>query len=272
MNHEILKDEILKDELLQQLMYAEFNSRQKIDIIIIVHDQLDYIQRCIESIYKNTKDFNLFIWDNGSAEPTANYLREIATKNNVYLERSEENLGFIKPNNILAAKGSSPYLILLNSDTEVYSGWDTAMVGWLIGKPDYAQVGYLGGMLDETGLGGTADKGECIDYVCGWCVCMPRNIYNKFGLFDEKNLNFAYGEDADLSLRLVEAGYKIRALHLEFIVHFGNATIRQVRRERDCKTTFEQNHDYIRQRWKDYLSTKRALLTMTSTKTYRQFI
>jgi GT2 family glycosyltransferase len=176
------------------------------------------------------------------------------------LERSEENLGFILPNNILAAKGNSPYLVLLNSDTEVYKGWDTALIGWLVAKPEYAQSGYLGGMLEENAQGGKSWAGEHIDYVCGWCVCMPRRIYNNFGLFDAEHLSFAYGEDADLSLRLIEAGYKLRALHLGLVIHHGNATISEVQKTRDCKTTFDQNHEYLRKRWRNYLLEKRAML------------
>jgi GT2 family glycosyltransferase len=249
------------EELTHQAAYEFGEVRDPIDIIIVVHNQRDYIKKCVETLYENTENFKLYIWDNGSDEPTAGYLKQIATeKSNIYLERCEENLGFIRPNNILAAKGSSPYLVLLNSDTEVYKGWDTAMVGWLKAKTEYAQVGYLGGMLEENGQGGKSWSGECIDYVCGWCVCMPRTIFNKVGLFDEDHLKFAYGEDADLSLRLIEAGYKLRALHLGLVLHHGNATINEVKLKQDCKTTFIQNHDYIRLRWGSYLLKDRALL------------
>lgn len=253
------------DELTQQAIYEFGGTRFQKDIIIVVHNQLEYIKKCIQTLYENTQDFKLYIWDNASDEPTENYLKELtSSKNNVYLRRSEENLGFIKPNNILANEGDSPYMILLNSDTEVHKGWDIALIGWLLAKPEYAQTGYLGGMLEKNGQGGKARVGEEIDYICGWCVCMPRSIYNEFGLFDQKNLDFAYGEDADLSLRLIESGYKIRALHLSLVIHHGNATINEVKLKRDCKTTFDRNHDYIRNRWEKYLKTQRALLRLVA--------
>jgi GT2 family glycosyltransferase len=249
------------EELTHQATYEFSETHYHKDIIIVVHNQLEYIKKCIETLYNNTSNFNLFIWDNGSDNPTANYLKELSiNKNNIYLERSEDNLGFIKPNNILIQKGNSPYVILLNSDTEVHKGWDTAMIGWLLAKPEFAQVGYLGGLLEENGQGGKAWSGECIDYVCGWCFCIPRRIYDLVGLFDEHNLNFAYGEDADFSLRLTEMNYKLRALHLGLCYHHGNATINEVKLKRDCKTTFDQNHEYIRTKWNNYLQKKRALL------------
>jgi GT2 family glycosyltransferase len=247
------------EELTCQFDY-ENKAKHSVDIIIVVHNQLDYIKKCVETLYENTVNFKLYIWDNASDKPTADYLKELSeTKNNVHLERSVENLGFIKPNNILASRGSSDYLILLNSDTEVYKGWDTAMIGWLINKTEYGQVGYLGGLLDEHGQGGKARAGDLIDYVCGWCACMARTTYKENGLFDE-NLVFAYGEDADLSLRLQDKGWKLRALHLGLVLHHGNATINEVRKTRDCKQTFDQNHDYIRRRWKNYLLENRAVL------------
>jgi GT2 family glycosyltransferase len=245
------------DELTQQATYEFSETQYKIDIIIVCHNQLNYMKKCVETIYENTKHFNLFIWDNASDSPTADYLKGLK---NVYLERSEENLGFIIPNNILFKKGTSPYVIFLNSDTEVMKGWDTALLGWLVNKPEYGQVGYLGGLLDSTGQGGKAWCGEDIDYVCGWCFALSRKTGENFGLFDDKNLEFAYGEDADLSIRITEAGYKIRALHLNLVHHHGNATISEVKLKRDCKTTFERNHQYIRHHWSNYLANKRALL------------
>jgi GT2 family glycosyltransferase len=258
MNNEIEKAFI--EELTCQATYEFAEHRRCIDIIIVVHNQLNYVKKCIETIFDNTENFRLYIWDNGSEEPTSSYLKNLCTNENVHLERREENSGFIKPNNALAALGTSPFMVLLNSDTEVYKGWDTALIGWLVARPECAIVGYLGGMLEENGQGGKARAGEAIDYVCGWCACFSRKTYEQYGLFDEKNLTFAYGEDADLSLRLLEAGHKIRALHLGLVIHHGNATINEVKLVRDCKTTFDQNHDYIRSRWGTYLLEKRALL------------
>lgn len=250
------------EELHNQAVY-EFSSinHHSVDIIIVVHNQLNYIRNCIESLYRNTASFMLYLWDNGSDKPTADYLKQIAKENgNIYLERIEENIGFIKPNNILAAKGNSPYLILLNSDTEVHKGWESSLVGWLENKSEYAITGYLGGLLENDGKGGKVWWGELIDYVCGWCLCISRRIYNQFGLFDDVNLEFAYGEDADLSLRILTAGYKIRALRLGFVTHYGNATIAEVAQTRDCKKTFDQNHEYLKIKWKNYLETDRILL------------
>lgn len=248
------------EELFHQANY-EFSKQHCKDILVVVHNQLEYTKKCVDTIYSSTDNFHLYIWDNGSDEETHNYLQEQQlNRKNFHFVRNDDNIGFIKPNNELAKLGNSPYIILLNNDTEVFKGWDTALIGWLEANPGYAQTGYLGGILEENCQGGKARCGEAIDYVCGWCMCMSRKVYDKYGLFDEENLLFAYGEDADLSLRLIEAKFKIRALHLGLVIHHGNATIKEVAKKRDCRPTFDANHDYLRLRWADYLSKDRAML------------
>lgn len=237
--------ESIKKEL---FAIEKYESVEK-DILIVVRDQPEYIESCIKSIEQNTDNYNIYVWDNGSSEPTKSYLEDSSHT----IRRSEDNLGFIRPNNQLASMGNSPYIILLNSDTVVKSGWDKAMIGWLQQNPDVAEVGYLGGILDKECKGGKFDFGSGVDYICGWGLCVSRKTYDEFGLFDEEHLDFAYAEDADLSLRLREAGREIYALHLDYVIHFENKTAKTVSQERDMKITFERNHEYMRLRWSEFL-------------------
>lgn len=112
---------------------------------------------------------------------------------NIDVTRSEQNVGFIFPNNELAEVGSGDYVICLNSDTKVFPGWDSAMISFL--NDETVQVGYLGGVLDSEGYGHVCQPGYDIDYVMGWCFCIARRTYNTFGLFN-KQLRFAYCEDS----------------------------------------------------------------------------
>ncbi len=213
------------------------------DILIVVHNQFPYVQECIESIQKNTKNYKLYIWDNASENETSNYLESL----DAVLVRTEENFGFIVPNNRLVSLGDSPYIILLNSDTFVRPGWDASLVSHI--NSGYSQVGYIGGLLDNQGRGDGASFGSGVDYIPGWCFCIARSTYAEFGLFDEVNLDFAYCEDADFSLRLTEAGNSIYALHLGLVHHYGNKTIKKVAEERDVESTFKNNHLYMMDRW-----------------------
>jgi GT2 family glycosyltransferase len=239
----------IKEELLAMTKYE----RVEKDILIVVHNQLPYIQTCIESIRNVTKDYNLYVWDNASEPTTREWLEK---QRDVRLFKSSENLGFIVPNNRMAEQARSPYLILLNSDTKVHEGWDAAMIAYL--QAGYAQVGYLGGYLDWNGFGAESGFGDGVDYITGWCFAMPRAVYQSLGLFDETNLSFAYCEDADLSLRLREAGFLLRALHLGLVFHYENRTIKEVAKVLDCQKFLEDNHLYLRNRWKSYLPVQPA--------------
>lgn len=241
-------------EIEEELLVAYRSESVGKDILIVVKDQYEYIKNCLESIYENTENFHIYLWDNGSKEKTADFLRSESEKANVDLIRSEENTGFICPNNRLAERGKLDYLILLNSDTIVRCLWDRAMIGWLQTHEDVAEVGYLGGWLDKDGKGYRFGFGPNVDYLCGWALCISRDTYSTHGLFDEENLEFAYGEDSDLSLRLRNAGKRIYALHSDLIVHYENKTVNEVKKERDIKMTFNKNHNYIKNKWQMFLN------------------
>lgn len=247
-------------ESLKHELICEYNAEdQPKDILLVVKDQLDYLEDCVDSIYKNTQNFRLFIWDNASNEDCRSYIDNLSSKPEVFVNRSHDNQGFIKPNNELASKGDSPYIILLNSDTEVYSGWDRALLGYLQEHNNTAIVGYMGGVLNERGENCGITFGEKIDYVMGWCLALSRKTYEEHGLFND-NLSFAYFEDSDLSLRMKDIGMDVYALHLEYVWHAGNATVSQVQYEMDLSQSFRENQLYFQQRWADYLLGSRVLL------------
>lgn len=231
------------------------------DIIVVVHNQLNYVKECLESIRQFTTDYNLYVWDNASDNDTVAYLQSQLGRGNMEMMRSESNVGFIKPNNELVDWGSGEYIILLNSDCVVSQGWWQLLVGFLQKHPEVAMAGGMGGILAEDGVGRGSASGYDIDYIHGYCMAFRRETYEQYGLFN-KQLRFAYGEDSDFSLRLKEAGEKIYALYTPLVYHYGNATIKEVKREGkiDVSETLQMNHAYIRLRWKDYLQKHRMEL------------
>lgn len=238
------------------------------DILVVVHDQLDYFRNCVISLRESTTNFNLYVWDNASQPETVAYLDSLMAEYQgldnpnwtLTVVRSEENVGFIKPNNELAAMGSGEYIICLNSDTKVFPKWDLAMMGFLQEHENVVEVGFGGGLMNPEGQGFGTDFGHNIDYVQGWCLCLSRKTYEEFGLFN-KQLLFAYCEDADLSLRLKEAGKQIYGLHLLLVYHYQNKTVDQVHAEKqiDMESTFAHNHEYMKSRWKNYIDNERVL-------------
>lgn len=247
------------DKIKEELLISEYGVGIEKDILIVVHNQLSYLKKCISSIYKNTKKFNLHIWDNASDYDTKKYLKDLSNKkNNINLYESSENLGFIIPNNRMAEKTKSPYVILLNSDTVVFKYWADVLVGFLEKEKETKIIGYYGGILNKNFLGFKFLSGEEIDYVCGYCMCFSNETYKQFGLFDENNLEFAYGEDADFCLRVKEAGKKIYALYSKDLVfHFCNKTTSSVLIKNDFTPIIKKNYDFLAKKWEKYLNQKK---------------
>lgn len=260
MSNKDLTEQIIRDKiehetelLMHELSIAYQYKPVHKDILIVVHDQLDYLKECIRTIEENTTEgYTLHIWDNNSKQDTKDYIKTIK---NAVIYSSEKNEGFIKPNNVMASKGTAPYIILINSDVIVYPDWDKALISWLQHNPNVAITGYSGAILDENFQGSFLKFGKDADYVCGWCLCLSRETYNEFGLFDDKNLEFAYCEDSDLSFRVREAGKEIYVLSVSLAYHFENKTIVEVHKEKevDIGLTFEKNHNYIKSRWLDLI-------------------
>ena len=237
------------NEIQEELVYI-FNYKPIMkDILIVTHNNIFYLKQCIESIKKHTDNYKIYVWDNASDQETQDFLK----KEDITNIKSSENLGFIIPNNRLIEKSQSEYIILLNDDTIVYPNWDKQLIGYLQ-STDYSQVGYLGGILDNQFKGTKFNFGNKIDYVTGWCFAISRQTYQNFGLFDENNLEFAYCEDADFSLRLKENNKKIYALHSGLVHHFENKTVTHVEKTKNLINSFENNHKYMKQRWLDFFA------------------
>lgn len=257
----------------EELKLGSNNKEVWKDIIIVVKDQLDYLKDCINSIRNTTINYHLYIWDNDSKKETKDYIENLTSSYNPSTDTNwaittimcENNVGFIHPNNEMIAMTTSPYIILLNSDTKVFENWDSTMISFLKQNPDFAQVGYWGGHLDHEGRGFGGANGENIDYVPGWCFCISRETYQQFGLFDQE-LKFAYCEDSDFSLRLKKHGKKIYSLYVPLVHHYQNKTVKEVEQQGklNLRESFDHNHKVVKERWKNYLEKERVVLRQKS--------
>lgn len=246
-----MNDEI-REALKLELIYQSMAIDKPKDIIIVVHNQLQHVRQCIESVKQHTKLYQLWIWDNNSTDGTREYLKSLE---NINLFLHDTNIGFIEPNNIISQKCNSEYIILLNSDTIVRDGWDLSLLGYLQNNPNTKQVGYMGGLLDAEGYGCGIAYGENIDYVMGWCCCFELATCVPT-LFDSA-FHFAYFEDADLSLRIKSKGYSVYGLHLRYVDHFGNITARSI--SESLLPILFNNQKVFFSKWGKYLEKDRIL-------------
>jgi GT2 family glycosyltransferase len=230
-----------------------------VSVVIVHYNDDRLTNQCLESLAQvSCRHFgiNTLVVDNGSKVPFKISKRVNPSKFQVI--RSESNLGFTGGNNLgihlAIEKYNSQYVLLLNNDTTVsksfierlltqiqsdpsigmvcpkiyfypgdeyhansYSKSQKGKVIWYAGATidwDHLSLSHRG--VDELDYGQFDNQSET-DFATGCCVLIKRELLEKIGTFDKSF--FLYLEDADLSLRAIQAGYKISFCPKAFIWH-----------------------------------------------------
>jgi GT2 family glycosyltransferase/glycosyltransferase involved in cell wall biosynthesis len=224
-----------------------FSAREnevEVSIIIPVYNQLRFTLACLGSIEEHQQDqsFEVIVVDDGSTDDSMEKLGKIPGV--VYL-RNEKNDGFIASCNRGAAQARGKYLVFLNNDTLVTSGWLASLLGTFHLEPEAGLVGakliYPDGRLQEAGgiiwrdgsgwnCGKFDDPDEPaynylreVDYCSAACLMVPKALFEQVDRFDSR---FApgYYEDTDLAFKIRAAGKKVLYQPLSEVVHFEGAT------------------------------------------------
>lgn len=238
-----LKNEIeTKDVKTIELNKEKYKIDDCCDIIIVVHNALDYVRQCIESIVKYTNfNYKIIIVDNNSNQETKNYLKSIK---NVQIIVNEKNYGFGYANNKAFRTSNSKYVCFLNSDTIVTENW----LSILIEDLEANNAGLIGPVSNNVSsevqkidfpithndfvIQSFAEKrslefkNKVVEYnrLIGFCILAKRETLEKSGCFDDRYVfNF---EDDDLCLRVIEQGYRLYCSLGVFIYHFGGQSFK----------------------------------------------
>lgn len=91
----------------------------ELTIILVNYNTRALTLKCLETVFEQTREtaFRVVVWDNASADGSADAVAERFPQ--VELIRSAENVGFARANNAAASQSTTPWLLLLNTDTEV---------------------------------------------------------------------------------------------------------------------------------------------------------
>jgi GT2 family glycosyltransferase len=236
-------------------------------VVVVTHNQLAFTRLCLESLLANTDgpECEVIVVDNGSADGTPAYLRELAQRRPaVRAVCNTSNRGFASAMNLGLSLAAGEMLVLLNNDTIVPRGW---LVGLLAHLKDLA-IGLVGPVTNRTGNEAQiavpyrtyaeferfaasycgAHRGAAFEIrmLAMYCVALRRDVYKEVGPLDER---FEYGlfEDDDYSLRTRAAGYRILCAEDVFVHHFGQASIGDSSVVRDYGKLFHEN----RRRWEE---------------------
>lgn len=190
-----------------------------ISVLIVTYNSAGFAESCVVSILKQEGvTFEIIVVDNHSRDNTVQILRERG--GSITLIENPENLGFGRGNNLAFQSSRGRYLFLLNPDAWLVSprslrdtvDWmdrhpRCGVSGTAIERPgDVARPKYQYQGQDRIGQDFSRLPGE-IAWVVGASMVIRRDVFETVAGFDEDF--FMYGEEADLCLRVREAGYEI---------------------------------------------------------------
>lgn len=213
----------------------------KTTVIIPNYRGINYIDQCLSSIYKGTVIPKVIMVDNHSQDGSLALVKEKYRE--VAIIEFTDNLGFCKAVNAGIKAADTPYVLLLNNDTEV----DAHMVSCLEQTLDKDQKVFSAAAkminlhaperLDGAGdfycaLGWAFARGKdkpaegcgkpCrIFSSCAGAAIYRREVFDNIGYFDENH--FAYLEDLDIGYRADIYGYHNRYVPEAKVYHAGSA-------------------------------------------------
>ena len=230
----------------------------KLSIVIVNYNVKFYLEQCLLSVERALVGIQgeVFVVDNGSLDGSIEYLRGKFPW--VYYIENEHNAGFSVANNMAIRRARGEYVMLLNPDTIVSESTLQRCIDFLDKTPGAGGVGVR--MLREDGSFALESRrgvptpwtsfckmvGLCslypksplfgryymqylpmdrpvpIDIMSGACMTMRKSVLEQCGLLDESF--FMYGEDIDISYRILNAGYKNYYLPTTILHYKGEST------------------------------------------------
>ena len=224
---------------------------KKISIIIVSYNVRRFLAQCLQSVSEAIEgiDAEVLVVDNASQDDTLKVIpREFPW---ISIIANEENVGFARANNQAVKQSSGQYVLLLNPDTKVEK--DTIRRALLF-MDEHPQAGAAGvRMHNEDGsvapesrravptpwvsalkmMGFTSryymshlpwDEPCRIEVISGAFFLLRREALDKVGLLDEDF--FMYGEDIDLSYRILKGNWLNWYLPLDIIHYKGRSTVK----------------------------------------------
>ncbi|MCM1090794.1 MAG: glycosyltransferase family 2 protein [Butyrivibrio sp.] len=217
----------------------------KTTIVIPNYNGIKFLKPCLESLYAQEADtppFEVLVVDNASGDGSAEQAEQLFP--DIRMIRLDVNTGFCHAVNVGIQASDSPYIILLNNDTKVSSGFVKALYEAI--RRDSRIFSVSARMLmwdrpeliDDAGdryhvLGWAYARGKGkpaarygkraeIFSACGGAAIYRRSILEEIGLFDE--LHFAYLEDLDIGYRARIHGYRNLYEPKARVLHYGSAS------------------------------------------------
>lgn len=222
-----------------------------LDIVVPIYTDLGKTRTCLESVLRagidNLAELQL-IYDCGPDEDLEQYLEVLSASHaGVYLHKNTTNLGFVKTVNKGFLLNRNRDVIILNSDTIVYSNWINRLrtLGASDSKiatitpfsnnaeicsfPKFCQDNRIPphvplAWLDEQCAKQSTRKLIEVPTGVGFCMWIRRSVLTEVGPFDEERFGRGYGEENDFCRRASAGGYKNVVANNVFVYHEGGVS------------------------------------------------
>ncbi|MEP7271358.1 MAG: glycosyltransferase family 2 protein, partial [Acidobacteriota bacterium] len=192
--------------------------------------------------------------DNASTDGSVELVRDRFPSVEVIL--NEKNLGFSEGNNVgirSALDRGADYVVLLNPDTRVTSGWLREMVDIGEGSPRVGIIGAVQMEYDTTNLNSwtmsafpalleelrrpeTARRSILVEWVEGACFAIKRQVLEEVGFLDP--IYYAFYEEIDFCRRAALAGWGVALAPRARVHHYRGGSWKAdpiIQRERDYR-------------------------------------
>jgi len=216
----------------------------KLSVVIVSYNVCHYLGQCLDSVRTALQgiESEVFVVDNASIDDTLQVLPKRFQE--VHFIANKENVGFARANNQAIRQATGQYVLLLNPDTVVAEHTLREAVSFMDEHPQAGGAGVMmhngdGTVAPESRraiptpwvsalkmLGFTKryymshlpwDQPAQIEVISGAFCLLRHEALDQIGLLDEDF--FMYGEDIDLSFRLLKGGWQNWYLPLP-ITHF----------------------------------------------------
>ena len=221
----------------------------KLSVIIVNYNVRPYLTACLDSVQRALEgiESEVFVVDNHSDDDSVEVISRDYSW--VHLINNRENLGFSKANNIAIRQAQGEYILLLNPDTVVAEETLKGVIDFMDQHPKAGGAGVRMHNADGTlapesrraiptpfvaarkMLGFTKryymsylswDAPAKIEVVSGAFMLLRHKAIYEVGMLDEDF--FMYGEDIDLSYRLLQGGWQNWYLPYDIVHYKGQST------------------------------------------------
>jgi GT2 family glycosyltransferase len=233
----------------------------KLSIITVNWNGLDYLKKLVYSVEKYTKDYELIIVDNASADGSIEFIKSTKHKG-VFLKK---NTGWVGGINEGLKKTNGEYICFINNDIEVTENWFDGMVKHF-NDPDNNKIGMIGCTTNFTMGLQRHDFNQhfngnhhIVNYLVGWLMLTKRTVLEEVAKqdYDKKltpingmaGLDTVFGlgssDDLDISLRIRKAGYNLVIARDVFVYHHGSKSFEKKFGKDILKLGTEDNKKYF---------------------------